>query len=180
MSSLSFLDSDDFTIKQGTSGALLCHDLQYVSLVLFYSTHCVYCQKLIPIFKQLPQLIVGCQFAEINISVNKRILEMSHQTITPIKYVPLIILYVNGIPYMEYKGPYDINEIRKFIMETYAMIEKNISFNKSNTTTYPNKEHPNVHHNPAHKRIPAYSLGEPLAGDEQRCYLTVAEMQGGR
>ncbi len=173
MSSLSFLDSDDFSIKNGNNGQLLCHDLQHVSLVLFYSTHCGFCQKLIPIFKQLPTLVNGCQFAEINVSVNKRVVEMSQTTITPIKYVPLIIMYVNGTPSMEYKGAYDIREIRKFIMETYAMIEKNISFNK----TYPNKEHPNIHHNPKDKRIPAYSLGEPLSGEDGKCYLSVKEIQ---
>lgn len=166
--SLLFLSSEDFSIRQGSNGKLLCHDIQQISLVLFYSTHCVYCQQLIPIFKRIGELVPGCQIAMINVSLNKQIISSSQQTITPIKYVPLIILYVNGIPYMEYTDQYNIESIRTFIVNVYKTIEQKVSFG---TQQYPNQAHPHVHHTPGQREIPKYSIGEPLFGDDRRCYL---------
>lgn len=171
MTSLLFLANEDFDVRQGQNGNLLCHGIQQISLVLFYSTHCVHCQKLIPIFKRLPDIVPGCQIAMVNVSIHKNLVSISQQTITPIEYVPLIILYVNGIPHMEYSDAYNIESIRKFILEVYATIEQKISFTKQ---SYPTSEHPNVHYKKDHRQIPQYSIGEPLYGDDKRCYLEMS------
>jgi hypothetical protein len=110
--------------------------------------------------------------------VHKGVVQKSQSTITPITHVPLIILYVNGVPYIEYRGPYQFEALRNFILETYRLIEKEISFTRQSRTQFPNAEHPNVYHDPSKNRIPKYSLGEPLTGDDMRCYLTVIESQG--
>ncbi len=157
MSSLLFLSSNDFTVQQGTNGNILCTDISGISLVLFYSTQCVYCQKLIPIFKELPSTINGCQFVMINVSTNKRIVDMARQTILPIKYVPLIVMYVHGKPYYRYEGPKDINEIRRFILEMANNIQNKQQFTGKDSN---NKS-----------SIPGYTIGHPLTGDDMVCYL---------
>ena len=43
--------------------------------------------------KQLPGTVTGCQFGMINVSKNKKTIRMSKNTITPLTYVPYIILY---------------------------------------------------------------------------------------
>ena len=71
------------------------NNIDNFSLILFYSTHCQHCQNIIPIMKQLPGTVTGCQFGMINVSKNKKTIRMSKNTITPLTYVPYIILYYN-------------------------------------------------------------------------------------
>ena len=162
-SNLLYLSSDDFTLVN-QNPSVLCHDISGFSLLLFYSTQCVYCHKLVPIFKQLPDVIRGCQFGIINVSVNRKVIEMARNSITPIKYVPLIILYYQGKPYMRYDGPANIEEIRRFI------IEVSNSMQNEKQVPYTQEEHTNTQ-----KEIPAYALGSPLCGENGVCYLEYDE-----
>lgn len=164
MSGLLFLTSDDFAVQRGAKGPILCHNIRGFSLILFYSTHCSYCNDLIPIFKKLPGSIDGCQFGMINVSSNRTCVEMSQNTIAPIKYVPFIILYVDGQPLMIYKGPSNEEDIRKFIVEVASNVGRKQQFSSSNNAKI--KEDPE-------SGIPAYTVGKPISGDlrDSRCYL---------
>jgi thiol-disulfide isomerase/thioredoxin len=157
MSGLLFLNSDDFNIQQGTKGNIMCHNVRGFSLILFYSTHCIHCQGLIPIFKKLPGTIGGCQFGMVNISTNRPCVKMSESTIAPITYVPYIVLYVDGRPFMVYKGPYNSEEICRFVIEVANNIQKKQQFSKERVKDSPNN-------------IPEYCLGKPIGG-EKVCYL---------
>jgi hypothetical protein len=161
MSGLLFLTADDFSIGKGAKGPILCHNIPSFSLILFYSTKCVHCKSLLPIFYSLPGTVVGCQFGVLNVSNHKQVAEMSKETIAPIEYVPYIFLYVNGRPFMRYNGHRDANEIRKFISEVTKSIQNNQSFSKER-----------VKETKGGKGIPAYSVGRPLYGDDEVCYLT--------
>jgi thiol-disulfide isomerase/thioredoxin len=155
MSSLLFLNSDDFNLIQAEQGNILYHDIKGFCLVLFYSNTCGFCSKAIPIFKRLPSIVNGCQFAMINVLMNRGLVNMSQNSITPIRYVPLIILYINGRPYMRYDGNVgDENEIRSFILEISNRIQE------SGFTNFAKE-----------KSIPAYSIGNPLIGEDTVCYL---------
>lgn len=162
MSGLLFLTAGDFSIQKGAKGNIMCHEIPGFSLILFYSTHCVHCQTLIPIFKRLPGTIGGCQFGMINVSTNKHCVQISRNTIAPIKYVPYIVLYVNGKPFMVYKGPYDGNEIRRFVIEVANSIQKKQQFAKQPKGAKTDK-----------KKIPEFALGIPVYGDgnDNVCYL---------
>ena len=92
MSGLLFLSTEDFHLVKGTKGAIMTTNIPGFSLILFYSTQCEHCQSLIPIFKQLPGTVGGCQFGMINVSHNKQCVLMSRETIAPIRVVPYIIL----------------------------------------------------------------------------------------
>ena len=179
--SLFYLKYGDFHIKQGTDAPLLCHGMQHISLVLFHSTQSAYSQQVAPIFKMLPEVIRGCQFGIVHIGQNMHLVEMSQQTNTPIEYVPLIIMYVNGIPYMEYKGPADLQNMRHFIVTQYNAIEKQISFtHQNNGSVYSQQSNQqNVFYNPNHRKIPQFSLGVPTYGDDMRQYLHTKESVNG-
>lgn len=159
MSGLLFLTSEDFNVQKGPKGDILCHNIPGFSLIMFYSTHCVYCQSLIPIFKKLPGTINGCQFGMINVSANKAVVSMSQNTIVPVKYVPYIIFYINGKPFMTYKGPSEEAEIRRFVLEVANNVQKKQQFTKEKV-----KEEPN-------EGIPAYCIGKPICGNDKVCYL---------
>lgn len=161
MSGLLFLSSEDFFLGSGTKGEILCTLIPGYSLILFYSTQCVFCQKLIPIFKKLPGTIGGCQFGMINVSTNKECVKMSRNTIAPIEYVPYILLYVKGKPFMRYNGPHVLDEIRRFVIEVADKIQNDQGKQKF--------IHENVKE--TEKGIPEYSIGHPLCGEDGVCYL---------
>ena len=163
MSGLLFLTAEDFQLFRGTKGSIMGTSIPSFSLILFYSTQCEHCQTLIPIFKKLPGTVGGCQFGMINVSHNKSCIMMSRKTIAPINVVPYIILYVNGKPYMRYKGPQDAKEIARFIVEVSQRAQQNVK--RSSKVDSKIKSDPNG-------GIPAYTIGKPLCGpDDDVCYL---------
>lgn len=161
MSGLLFLTQDDFTIKNGTKGKLLCHSIKGISILFFYSTKCEYCQKFIPVYKTLPGNIKGCHFGMVNVSQNSKLINMSRETISEIKYVPYIVLYVDGKPYVRYDGPYDAKEVAQFVMEINQRLNAREQFVTSNG--------PNDKIKQQEKSIPAYCVGTPIS--ERVSYL---------
>ena len=143
----------------------MCHSIPGMSLILFYSTQCEFCQKLIPIFKFLPGTLGGCQFGMINVSTNRECVKMSQGTIAPITYVPYIVLFMGGKPFMKYQGPYDANEIKRFVFEVAQKMKNKQKF----TDDAKIKMNKNNH------EIPAYTIGRPLCGEDGVCYLTMEE-----
>lgn len=165
MSGLLFLKSEDFNVQVGTKGDIACNVIRGVSLVLFYSPRCVYCQRLIPIFKKLPGTIGGCQFGMINVTTENTIVMMSRNTIVPIEYVPLIILYVNGKPFIRYDGDHDETQIRKFLLDVTSKLQAKEKFVKDNKENKSNNK----------RHIPEYATGFPLYGDDDEFYLEFDE-----
>jgi thiol-disulfide isomerase/thioredoxin len=158
MSGLLFPGNEDFYIARGASGPILCTKINGFSLVLFYSTQCVYCKKLIPIFRKLPSLIGGCNFAMVNVAQARQVLQQSKNTIAPIDYVPYILFYVNNKPYIRYSGPSEMKEIKEFVIEVANNVQNKQTFSPEKVRE-PERE------------IPDYTIGQPLCGDGERCYL---------
>lgn len=131
MSSLLYLLPNDFRIEQGSKGPILCNNIQGMCLVFFYSKKCVHCQNFLPAFKTLPHQVPGCMFAEANVTIkNQALIQMSRATVTPIEFVPLMILYVNGKPFMKYQGPRSLPDIIRFIIEVSDRISAKQEFTK--------------------------------------------------
>lgn len=158
MNGLHWLTSDDFSLDRGTKGEIMRHGIPGFSLILFYSTKCEHCQDLLPLFKRLPGAIGGCQFGIMNVSNNKRAVRMSRQTVAPITYVPYIVMYIDGKPFMRYNGPQDINEIARFVIEVAQNVKSKQEFSQDAVKKPEDK-------------IPEYSIGVPLCGDGKVCYL---------
>ena len=161
-----FLTNNDFKLQKNNNQPNLCTTIPGFSLLYFYSTQCVYCQTLIPLYKKLPSMVQGCQFGMINISNNKQLVYRSQSTTTVLKYVPYIVLYVHGKPFMRYDGPHKLNEIRRFILEVHNDLKHKQSFSNKKemkTARLPSKKT---------QEIPAYTIGKPLCGsDKDVCYL---------
>ena len=170
MSGLLFLQSGDFSVQQGAKGEILCNSIRGISLILFYSTKCNYCQNLIPIFKRLPGSIGGCQFGLINISLEKDVIRMSSGTIAPISYVPLIILFVHGKPFIRYDGPHEEEDLRNFLIDVTRKLQAKDRFSQQKDGKKGKDED---------REIPLYSVGVPLCGEDE-CYLEFDEAYPGR
>ena len=162
-SGLFYLNETDFTVKETQKGKTLSVGIEGYSLVLFYSTKCQHCQTLIPVFKKLPTAVGGCTFAMVNVSQNKGIVAKSSTTKSPIKYVPLMILHVNGEPFMRYDGPHEMEEIKRFVIE----IAKKMSKNKKPQSNVNRVKTENV------ATIPGYTIGKPKNSGKRDavCYL---------
>ena len=180
-----FFNNDDFVVKENMKGKLLgfSGESKGLYLVLFYSKECPHCDKLLAEFKQLPNLINGCKFVMVNINKNPGIIEKSKTTISPITYVPDVILYVNGLPYIRYDGPSEMELIKNFILDIYQKLQKTSFFNENNNTTTQS-----INQNAQHQEqqqmqqqaqpieeIPSYSIGKPVCGNAKdaygKCYL---------
>jgi len=104
----------------------------------------------------------------INVSLNKNCVRLSKETIAPITYVPYIVLFVNGRPFMRYNGSHDINEIKRFILEIAQKMETKQKFSN---------DQQNIQEVIRDTKIPAYTIGLPLYGcDDGECtYLNFTE-----
>lgn len=164
MSGLLFLTTDDFHVSKGTKGNILCNSIPGFALILFYSPQCPHSNRLIPVFKRLPGTIGGCQFGLLNVSTNKNCVRMSKNTIVPIKYVPLLILYINGRPFIKYNGVQEENDIKSFILQVAKQMNNKQKFSSNS----------NIKENPR-GGIPEYSIGHPLYGIDNVTYLEFEE-----
>ena len=188
MSSFLFLEPRDFSVRSGDKGQVLFLTFQPrgLTLVLFYSTDCPHCEELLKHFKQLPSTVNGCQFAMANVGRYRSIVQMSRSTIVPLNYVPDVILFVNGFPYVRYEGPPDLDSITQFLFEMNKKI-KNYSFVENRSVPPP--AHPPVTSSSSPQyatapstappsslstSIPEYTIGIPLYGERKKdkvCYL---------
>jgi thioredoxin-like negative regulator of GroEL len=200
MSGILYLGDDDFKIKQGDKGYVLglTYESKGLTLVLFYSTECPYCINLINKFKQLPSRVNGCSFGMVNVNRNMSVVERSKNTIASISYVPDVILYVNGVPYVRYDGAHTIENIQEFIFDIHKKINPT-SFIRPNEfaaqlpsekmeSRYPgpdprmnlqqqsqtNEQQQAAVQASKFNKIPEYTIGTPLYGERKKervCYL---------
>ena len=78
---------------------LLCNTLRGFSFVFFTSKNCGHCISLMPEFNNLAKMIQGCVFAKLNVEEDGQAIRLTaSRSATPINYVPLLVLYANGIP----------------------------------------------------------------------------------
>ena len=170
MTGLLFLQSNDFKLTDGMKGPIMTTQIKGISIVVFYSSKCIHCQKLLPIIKSLSNSIQGCQFGIVNVGNSKECILLSRNTKNPINVVPYIILYINGRPYIRYQGPHTQQDITTFIVDVTTQAKtqqtnENVQ-NTENTTK-------NIKHVVKQgSQIPAYCLGHPICGDgDDVCYL---------
>ena len=135
-SGLHFLSSDDFSVVEGPNGApLMVQPIRGISMVMFYSNSCTHCQTLMPLFKKLPEVVKGANFALANVSTHKAIVAKSRGTNTQIDYVPLVIFYVDGAPFAQYTGNHNMEELLGFIKKMASEAQKKQQFSSANQRT---------------------------------------------
>lgn len=171
-----FLTNEDFYLEQINTSRLLFTNIRGISVVMFYSTKCVHCQSLIPIFKSLPRMIPNCQFGMVNIDLHKQVIAMSRETIDPIKFVPYIVFYANKRPIIKYSGPHNLNEIVRFVTEVSKTLSSQQFFQPDTGAASADKQK-------QQPRIPEYTTGIPCSSTQHKndethisnddvCYVT--------
>jgi thiol-disulfide isomerase/thioredoxin len=114
----------DFELRSLNSETALClkNPKTTFSLVFFYGPDCHYCDIMRPIFSRNSGIVRDCTFIMVNLKNNQNLIHISKETKTPIKYVPLILLFHREIPLIEYNGKtYSDEELRKFLVESIEL-----------------------------------------------------------
>lgn len=178
MSGLFYLTHREFSLQaaQASQGTLpqggkqaydLVHRLPGISMVFFYSKSCSFCNTLKPIFSSLAGKISGVHFALANVSAdNMRLQQMSEASVTPIKYVPLLTVYVNGQHYMEYRGPKTAEGMARAIYEISQKVQTGKDFATGKVCEAPSG-------------AAGYCV-DGTDGDEDVCYFTFDEAYNGK
>lgn len=162
------LRSEDFGIEQGSRGAILANQIKGLSVALFWSPGCRICTQLEPQYRTLPQMFKNIKFLMLNINENKNIIEMGRQTIAPIEFVPYIVFYVNGRPFLQYDDELQFDKLIHFIRYAVKLVETKKSFVDKGAKI--------------ESDIPKYTIAKPYAefkcNDEGFCYLSYSDAYG--
>lgn len=123
------LKNNDFFVDTGKKGKVLCcTQNKGVMFVFFYlgDGQCQNCETMKPDFMSLVNEMPQIQYAMVDIGKNMEIASKSKQTVAPITYVPYLIVYVNGRPFLRYDGGKSKQEMKNFLKELLANIPKEV------------------------------------------------------
>lgn len=125
--SIYYLNVEDFGLNNDT----LTHNINGISLVMFYSQSCKFCSAFMPQYQTLPGSIIGVSFALCSVDGrNNQLIKMSKSSSTPISGVPKFILYTDGIPYVEYTGQRNRQAVLSFLQDIVVKLNQKQSFTK--------------------------------------------------
>lgn len=170
-----FLDESDFHLQTSKNGKLLSHKITGLSFVLFYSNKCKFCPTMVDRFKMLPSVYKGIKFCMFNITNKDAFIKnINAKTITRIEYVPYMMVYMNGTPYVQYTGGYDVNNIVSFLKN----VENSISNHRKKNQMTKKENYDTKKTEPEEKQSHPCTYGVPICGDGSRgdvCYVTMEE-----
>ena len=98
---------------------------------------------------------------------------MSNESISPIKYVPMLTLYLNGLPYLEYEGDNTLDAIKAFIIQVSEKLNTVTSFTNTNKNTSSYNDDINVEQEMmSQDNTNNVTLGKPYTKKKNKvCYL---------
>lgn len=129
---ITFLTQDNFTLQNG--GQKMACDIDGICVVLFMSDKSAPCKKFWPIYTKISNKEQRVTFTSVDVGNNRKIIQMSKSTKTPIINVPYIVLYVDGRPYSIYKGKNEQEPFINFINDVVQRIlQTDTSTPSSNT-----------------------------------------------
>lgn len=108
-----FLTQDNFQLQNG--GQKMVCDVDGVCIVMFKSEKDPGSKMFWPYFAKIANRDQRLTFAALNVETNRKIVQMSKSTKTPLVKVPYFVLYVSGRPYSVYKGKADPNAFMSFL-----------------------------------------------------------------
>jgi thiol-disulfide isomerase/thioredoxin len=165
-----FLTVNDFFIKNGE----LCNKIPGYSFIFFTSNDCHYCNDVKPHFDKLSQAIQGCSFAYMDVAQNyQEIVQMAERTNSRIEYVPLLILYVNGIRMAQYFPDEENPQNNYQNMVDFIFYHTNKNKNHQQQSQQQSQQQQSQEFMQQQSDIPAYTIGIPgNLASKRVCYLS--------
>ena len=120
---MSLISSAEFLLKGTGENRTLSLNLQGIVFLYFRQNTCPRCQHFDPIFKTIASQEKRMKFFVLDIDKDRKVVNMSKNTTTPINGVPMFIVYVNGNPYIKYTGERSAPSIKRFIDDALGKIK---------------------------------------------------------
>lgn len=162
MSAQYFLGMDDFHVVEShfKDGHILANHIKGLSVCFFYSPRCPYCYDLLPKIKKIR--VNGVQIGLANTDNMRDLIARTQYTKYPIRVTPTLTMYNNGIPFSDFpfskfQGPITEHTISDFIIQMALRIQDQMK---------KDAQHNGGSNGKGKRERPAYSLGEPLYGDD--------------
>jgi len=169
-----YLSNRDFVIGQGAKGPVIrAEGLKGFFLVAFIADNCVHCENLLETMSEIHESVPHCNLSILNFSegANIEVAKKSQKTILPIKSTPVIVMYVDGKPFMRYDGARTANGLIRFVDDVINLFnqskgqrEGNDGNDEKNEEERPNWE----------ELIPGFTVGIPynmVCNDVGKCYF---------
>ncbi len=127
------LHAESFKKMKGNRGFVLgIPGAQNLTLIMFYSLQCTYCDLAMPELDKLSRFIVENQLpitiAVCDIMKNKKIIQESADTVDPIKFVPYMPIYLGEKPYLRYNGKKTADEMLNYLIEVLKRVDTRQKF----------------------------------------------------
>ena len=111
----------------------------------------------------------------VNIETERDLVRMSLNSLVPVSYVPLIVLYLNGKPFIRYDGAHEEADIRAFLIDVSTRLQTKERFSSTDKNTASTTTNKN-----GNRAIPAFTVGYPLYGDDDDMYKEFDEAYPGK
>jgi thiol-disulfide isomerase/thioredoxin len=163
MSNIIYCDDQDFYLSKGQSGKVLLSNSKHkegIFFVFFFSTKCPNCDVGMEAFTRLIRKFPPeVKFGAININDYPTIIAKAAQSCTPLEYVPYLVLYFRGKPFLRYDGEMNTEDMTAFLTDSIKRIDQKKEFVKTNS-----KEE---------MVVPEYAGGIPynIVCNKNKCYI---------
>jgi len=127
------LHAESFKKMKGNRGYVLgIPNAQHLTLIMFYSLQCTYCDQAMPELEKLSRFInennLPINIAVCDIMKNKKIITESADTVDPIKFVPYMPIYLGEKPYLRYNGKKTADEMLNYLIEVLKRVDTRQKF----------------------------------------------------
>jgi thiol-disulfide isomerase/thioredoxin len=169
------LHAESFKKIKGNRGYVLgISNAQNLTLLMFYSLQCAYCDQAMPELEKLSKFInennLPINIAVCDIMKNKKVIQESADTVDPIKFVPYMPIYLGEKPYLRYNGKKTAEEMLNYLIEVLKRVDTRQKFVQSAKQEQEDEEEPRVSGN---EGIPYNVVCE-----SDVCYVTQDEIFG--
>jgi hypothetical protein len=171
------LNAESFKKMKGNRGHVLgLPNAQNLTLVMFYSMQCTFCDQAMPELSKLARYLrennLPIQVGVCDVSKNKRVIQESADTVDPIKYVPYLTIYLRDRPYLRYNGKKVAEEMLNYLIEVLKRIDTRQNFVQPQRAVQEEDE-------PA-STGPSTGIPYNVVCEGDVCYLTTEEVFGGK
>jgi thiol-disulfide isomerase/thioredoxin len=192
------LNADAFRKLKGSKGYVLgIPNAENLTLLMFYSTQCEYCDQAMPELARLSRHLrennLPIQVAVCDVGKNRAVIKEAADTVDPIKYVPYTVIYLKDKPYVRYNGNKVAEEMFKYLIEVMRRIDTRQQFVRADSRQEdeekdeePTQPGIGVPYNMVTEQSVCYLTNEEALGMAPKklkcvgnvCYLTQEEMYG--
>lgn len=130
------LNAESFRKIKGNRGYVLgIPNAQNLTLVMFYSLQCAYCDQAMPELDKLSKFLlennIPVNIAICDIMKHKTVIQESADTVDPIKFVPYMPIYLGEKPYLRYNGKKTAEEMLNYLIEVLKRVDTRQKFVQS-------------------------------------------------